>query len=82
MAATTHPCTWLVERRNPAFDNPDWYPDSPADVNVIVECGAPATDDEDGGFHCKAGHRRSPRDADPGGFDFQMEQAERMGEQF
>lgn len=35
------PCSWLIEIRNPAFNDPEWYPDSPSDVYRIIECGAP-----------------------------------------
>lgn len=58
------PCTWLVQVRNPAFNDPEWYPDSPSDVHVIVPCGAPTRVVKVSayGTHtcCDAGHAHDP----------------------
>lgn len=35
-------CSWLIEVRREF--GPDQWPDSPADLTMIVECGAPADD--------------------------------------
>lgn len=75
----TGPCTWLVERRNPAFDCPDWYPDSPSDLTVVVDCGAPSTFYTDGSFECEAGHEHGTLEQELGPFgrEWEREQMER-----
>lgn len=44
-------CPWLIEI---ASGNPE--PDFPEDCYRIVECGAPVTVDQYGGWQCEAGH--------------------------
>lgn len=77
-------CTWLVERPNPLLSDPEaldagWYPESPADMTVIVECGAPATEDAEGRFSCEAGHSRGTLEEElgAGGLEWQREMADR-----
>jgi hypothetical protein len=72
-------CSWLVERPNPNFANPDWYPDFPSDVHVVEECGADAVEFEAGGFECQAGHAMGSLEDELGPFgnEWQREQAER-----
>lgn len=55
-------CPWLVEVPTASLYPPEaeWYPDSPADVYTVLECGAPlfAIDgDIEAGWHCAHGHR-------------------------
>jgi len=78
----TGPCSWLVEVRNPGFDDPDWYADSPADLTVVVECGAPMTGYTDGSWHCEAGHAMGTLEEElgPYGNEWQREQEERAAE--
>lgn len=77
-------CTWLVEVANPLLTDPDaldagWYPDFPSDMTVIVECGAPAVEDDAGRFRCEAGHFRGTLEEElgPNGYEWQREQADR-----
>jgi len=78
----TGPCTWLVEVRNPAFECEDWYPDSPSDLTVVVECGADATHYTDGSFRCEAGHAMGTMEEElgPYGNEWRREQEERFAE--
>lgn len=85
MTKTT--CTWLVEVPNPLLKDDDaldagWFPDSPADMVVIVECGAPATEDDEGRFACEAGHSRGTLEEElgAGGLEWRREQDDRYAE--
>jgi hypothetical protein len=77
-------CTWLVEVPS---GNPE--PDFPSDCWTVVECGAPVSEIPpaevggfEGGYECSVGHRHEPLEWAwrIGGTDWQLEQAERMGD--
>lgn len=78
-------CTWLVERANPLlFDaeaaDAGWFPESPSDMTVVVECGAPAVEDDEGRFRCEAGHFKGTLEEElgPYGYEWQREQEDRF----
>lgn len=81
------PCTWLVERPNPLLTDDaaldaGWYPESPADMVVVVECGAPSQEDDEGRFRCQHGHERGTLEEElaPGGNEWVREQYDRYEE--